>query len=168
MSESDELQQRDPLADIHGAVDLKYEEEGDWFEHADPEGLRPTGPNQIEDFYDRLVDRNGNGLRRVKVRSRYLAEVREAERRIDRLAARKPKAKRDEYTEIAKAAVLGRHCVLDWDFTDRQGNSIPCEPEIVERIMREEQYRYHRLFLVLAVGKLTTDIGEVVEEDRGN
>lgn len=168
MNEETTLPQHDPLADVPGAVDTKHEEEGEWFEHADPDSLDDPGPNQIEDLYSKLLDENGNGLRRVHVRSSYTKDFERVERQIHQRAAKLGKKKRDEFIARERRKAMGRKCIVAWEFTDKHGNEVPLTAQTAEAIMTEPKFRHHRNFIVIAIGKLTGDIEDAAEEDRGN
>lgn len=159
---------KDLLGEVPGEVDTKFEDEGTWYEHADPESIEDPGPNQIPDLYHKLVDGNGNGLRRVHVRSRYTKDFEKAERLIHRRAAKIKRSQRDEFIEKSRRKAMAQHCIVDWEFTDKQGSPIPCTSETAEAVMTDPSLRHHQTFVLLAIGKLTGDVDEGAEEDQGN
>lgn len=168
MSDEERASSADLLGEVPGAVDTKFEDEGAWYEHADPHSIDDPAPNQIPNLYHKLVDANGNGLRRVHVRSRYTKDFERAERKIHRRAAQMKPSHRDEFIEMARRKAMGRHCIVNWDFTDKSGAEIPCNAQTAEAVMTSPKLRNHYVFAMLAIGKLTGDVDEGAEEDRGN
>ncbi len=165
----DGVSEVDALGDIPGLVDTKHEEEGEWFEHApDPDSEEPTRPNQIDGFRHLLMDANGNGLRRILVRSRYTKAYQREEASVQARAVRMSPEKRQKFVRREVASLTAKHCIGDWDFTDRQGVQIPCSREMAERVMSDGRLRHHASFATLAVAMLQGDIERVVEADRGN
>lgn len=167
---SDEIHDRhDPLGDVQGVVDTKYEAEGDWFEHTpDPRSEEPERPNQIDGFRNLLLDADGNGLRRVKVRGRETPDYEAASAKLQTRLLRMNGAARAEFSRTQQRRLDAKHCLLDWEFTNRAGEPIPFSPELAERVMLERRFRHHRNFVQIAIATLQGDIEQVAEEDRGN
>lgn len=156
----------DPLSEIVGRVDLKHEEQGEWFGHVPEDGK--IGPNQIEGYLAKLVDENGNGLARVQVRSRFTKAYTKAEEAKSLQAVRLQGKKRAAFQRRMVAELTARHCVADWEFTDRNGHEIPFSSELCERLLVEPEFRHHREFIHIAIGTLQGDIEQIHEEDQGN
>ncbi len=145
------------LLNVPGVVDTKLEEAGDWFDHE-----RVPGSEHL------LLDDNGNGLKAVKVCSRFTSSYREAERKAEEKILRRPRSKRSLYRTESIMELTGRHCVLDWDFTDRDGNAIPFSTETAVNLMTDSSYRHYKDFILMAVATLQGEVEEIKEEDEGN
>ena len=166
----------DPLAGVIGQVDVKLEEEGDWFFHAPEivEGddddiekpIRQLKPNEIEGFRHLLLDANGNGLRSVKVRGRFTSDYEKAEDKLSEKVIGLKRSKRMAFNRKAVKKLTADHCIVEWDFTNVDGVQIPCTPAIRNRIMNEKKFRHHRHFINLAVGKLQKELDDIIEEDE--
>jgi hypothetical protein len=152
--------------EIIGTVDTKMEEEGVWFEHAPEEG--EPGPNQIEGFRHLLLDKNGNGFRRVKVTSRYTKAYEDAEDTRQAMLLRKPLKKRLRANRRLTEELTGSKCITDWDFTDANGNAIPLEGnrQLAIDLMQKPQYRHHKFFVSACVQKVQGDVEEAIDEDE--
>ena len=167
IEDAPEVKESKPVFDIPGVVDTKHEDEGDWFEHPTADTVE-LAPNQIDNFAAVLLDENGNGLRRVKVRSMFTSDFERGERAMLTRAARMSQKKRAAFEKDARFRLMAKHCVSDWEFTQRDGSPIPCTPENVETFMVAPEYRNYRGFIMAAVMKLQGDYQEASEEDRGN
>lgn len=153
--------------DIAGEVDLKLEEEGAWFEHTPDDVIDPE-PHQIDGFKHLLVDANGTGLHRVKVCSTFVSSYQNALRDANQRLLRFRGAKRRELEEKARMELIGKHCLLDWELTDREGNAVPLTKELSQLIMTEPKYRNHRNFIVVCVASVQEEQGDTIQDDAGN
>lgn len=159
----------DLLSDVAGKIDVKLEEEGEWFSHP-PEAAESVAPNEIDHFRSLLIDENGTGLHRVKVCSRHLSqgyqdEIKALSTRTFRMSEKR-KAKVLAETE---PKILWRHCLVDWDFTNRNGEPIPCTEEFKLAVMVESKaFRHHRNFITAALLTHEGAIARTLEADEGN
>lgn len=154
------------LRNVAGRVDLKREDEGEWFEPIPDDGK--MGPNQVEVLRSLLVDADGNGLKRVKVRGRSTKDYEQAERDINRQLIRLSSKKRADMQRGVLDGLTADHCVMDWEFTDRHGNEIPCSKETIRAVLEDRELRNHRALIYLAIQALEEDASAVAEEDLGN
>ena len=150
------------LLNVPGVIDTKREAEGAWFGHEDVEG-----------FKEYLIDEKGNGLQSVRVCSRFTAAYRKEEQMMHSKAFRRPEDQRIGYVADETAILNSRLCVLDWKFTDRDGNKIPFSKEAVSTIYTSEghegilQFRYHRAFIEACIQKLLIAVEGQKERDTG-
>lgn len=150
------------LLNVPGVIDTKREAEGAWFTHKDVEG-----------FEEQLLDENGNGLQSVRVCSRFTSAYRKEEQAMHSKAFRKPEDQRVGYVADETAILNSRLCVMDWKFTDRDGNKIPFSLEAVSTIYTSEghegilQFRYHRAFIEACIQKLLIAVEGRKERDAG-
>lgn len=158
--------ERDPLSGLIGTIDTKYEEDGAWFEHAPEEG--EAGPNQIDGYRHKLLDANGNGLRRVQVVSRHLKEFQKEDDDLDRRLLRLPEKKRASKKRENNNRLAGKHALRGWDLTNRQGEAVPFDRALAVRLMTEPQYRNHRAFVYEAIVRVEGEINDAAEEDEKN
>lgn len=157
----------DPLADVVGAVDVKLEEEGEWFKHADLSRAE-TAPDEIDGFRHLLLDAEGNGLRRVKVRSKHSKAFKADARNVQLRSMRMPQKQRGEFEDNATNELIAKHCLMDWDFTNRLGQPVPFDQALAERVMREEKFRHHRNFIAMALAAHEGVIARTLQDDSGN
>jgi hypothetical protein len=150
------------LGNVPGMVDTKREAEGVWYDHDD-----------IEGFQDALLNEDGNGLRSVKVCSRFTAAYRKQEQSVHGAAINKPTNERLGFITDEVAKLNAMNCVTDWDFTDNDGREIKCTPEMVKKVYTAEGekgiliYRFHRAFIESAITELHSNIEDRVEADAG-
>jgi len=153
--------------DVPGLVDTKLEADGERYEHA-PEGKIP-GPNQIPGYRDQLIDENGNGLKSVLVRSRFTKDYERAEKRATAAGLYiTSEEKRVERNIDTTRALTAKFCVVDWEFTQRDGSAIECTLENREYVLSEPAFRRYADFIYDAVRRLQNKTAERVEADQGN
>lgn len=159
----------DPLADVFGMVDTELEENGEWFGHP-PIDSETVGPNEIEGSRASLLDGNGNGLRRVFVHSTYIKAFQDDQAAAHKRALNgfRPGKERDKFLEEMRVKLIAKHCVTDWDFTNRAGEQIPITPQLVARIFTDQKFRHHRAFIQAAIFTHQGELQRAVEEDSGN
>ena len=150
------------LGNVPGMVDTKREAEGVWFNHAD-----------IEGYEDALVNDAGYGLHAVKVCSRFTSAYRKQEQVVHSKAINKPAKERLGYITEEVSRLNAENCVVDWSFTDQDGNEIPFDVGSVKKLYTAEGekgiqlYRFHRGFIEAAIVALHIDVEKQREEDEG-
>jgi hypothetical protein len=150
------------LGNVPGMVDTKREAEGVWYTHED-----------IEGFEDTLINENGFGLTAVKVCSRFTAAYRKQEQSVHSAALNKSQTSRLGYITEAISELNAKNCVVDWVFTDNDGNEIPFTVEGVQQLYTKEGdkgiqiYRFHRGFIEAAINMLHLEVEKQQEEDAG-
>ena len=151
--------------DVPGLIDVKYEEDGDWFEHAFPTD-KPSR-NKLVGFR-KLLDEDGNGLKRVKVRSSHSKPYTDAIDRITRQMMKMTKAEAAEYEPIANRRAFCEHLLMDWDFVQRDGQVIESTMENKMAVMEDNRYRDYQRFIRAAVLVIQGDYDQSIEDDEGN
>jgi hypothetical protein len=150
------------LGNVPGMVDTKREAEGAWYDH-----------DAIDGFKEALVNSDGYGLLAVKVCSRFTSAYRKKEQEVHSQALNKASKERLGYITDEVARLNAANCVVDWDFTDNDGQEIPFSVESVSTLYTKEGekgiqlYRFHRAFIEAAIAALHVDVEKQQEEDSG-
>lgn len=160
------IKKEDPVVipNVPGLVDAKFEEEGQWYGHAPEEG--DAGEFEIEGFAHNLLDEKGNGLKRIKVTSRYTNAYEHAEDRRQGKLLQTKKNKRIRMNRIITEELTGKICIQDWEWTDVDGNEVPFSRGLAVAMMTRKELRHHKLFAHASVMKLQGEIDDAVEEDE--
>lgn len=98
-------------------VDIKLEDEGDWFT-----------PDQLLGG-------------RVKVRSKFTNDWKSAYRTMVVQAQRKKIVARAKFLEDGLRTMLADHCLVDWELKDKEENEVLYSKELAKKFMLEPKYR---------------------------
>lgn len=146
-----------------GMVDVKHESDGEWFSHASE--FADAGLYEIEGFATTLLDKNGNGLKRIKVSSRHTTAYERAEDNRTARILRMKANKRQRANRLLTEELTGKYCIQDWEMTDTSGVDVPFSRTLATAIMTQPEYRHHKFFAYACIMKLQGEIDEAVEED---
>lgn len=132
--------------------DVKREDEGDWVSLDDTPTARPTLSGHVK---------------RVRVRSRYTPDYRQAELDVQTRALRRKMRDRVQYALDQSAKLTAEYCLVDWEITDANGAPLPFSKAAAMRLMTDPRYRDFAGFVNEAVALLQGDLEEAQEEDAG-